>query len=102
MGEESAIKEQENVEEIAAKNGQIKGLVFAIDEITAEQVEDYLVAVKDNSIRQQAVIMASLAVSCPKEWGKPKEAATYSTLKFVVFRQAREMFIEGLNDLGKN
>jgi|APSaa5957512622_1039677.scaffolds.fasta_scaffold301453_1 hypothetical protein len=98
---ESTVKEKV-VAESAANNGQVKGLVFAIDDITAEQVEDFLVAINGNSIRQQAGIMAALAVSCPKEWGPPNEPETYSKLKFRLFREARELFVEGLNDLGKN
>lgn len=85
-----------------AEKNRVPGLEFNVEEITGEQVEDFLTALNDSKIRQQAAIMAQLCTSCPKEWGDPKNPETFSKLKFLTLRKARDHFMEDVADLGKN
>ena len=76
-------------------------LVFNVDDITVEDVEDFLVAAGDNQLRRQAEIMARYVVTLPKGWSGDG-GEVFSKRPFREFKAVREKFLQALNDMSKN
>lgn len=79
----------------ATKAVDVPGLAFDVEAITSEEVEN----LKFETMPER---MAKYAVETPEWWDGPVTADTFLDLPYGVYLRAGEMFMEAVNDLGKN
>lgn len=70
-----------------------------LDAFTAGNVNDFLAANRMADIAKISKALIPFILSCPKEWGEPKDVGTYLNLSYPIWKQLVQHVADVINHM---